>query len=773
MTFFDPVRLAQSPSGRGARLVAQATVQARAASTEPYPDWIDAKVAAALQVSGISAPYTHQVAVWQALLAGQDVLVATPTASGKSLCYNVPTLCRLRSDPQARALYVFPTKALARDQEQTLRGLLTAADCRAQVAVYDGDTPSSQRRGMRDDARVIITNPDMLHAGILPHHPAWARFFAGLSIVVIDELHIYRGVFGAHVANVLRRLRRIAQFHGSSPVFATATATIANPGEHATALLESPVTVVERSGSPSCERLEVILDPGFIDPVRGIRRSSLSEAARLTAALVEEGRATLVFCQTRRAVEVVLRHVRRRMERSGLDPNTARGYRGGYLPGLRREIEGLLKAGKLRCVVATSALELGIDVGELDAVVLAGYPGTVASFRQRAGRAGRRDRPSLCALVVGDKPLDQYLAQHANHLFEATVERALVRPNNVEILLRHLVCAAFELPFTKGDRFGGLTVEETDDALSCLAAEERLEHVRNRYVFVGNSATAREINLRSSTSRRVALFDVESGEQVAEVDETSARRELHPQAIYQIEGQSYYVEALDLEAAVARVRVVTPHCYTVPLCDTHLEVVETRSSRTTLGAAIGFGDVRVREKVIGFKRIRLGSGENLGTGAVELPAIVLDTEALWIEPLPRVLQVAALKSDAALLLALAGLSHALSHIAALRLMCDPRDLSAHVHPGLPQGRADDGLPEGPALFLYDAHAGGAGLCEDLVGHLEDVLSDTGQLVAGCGCVQGCPSCIGPASGEPDPERKALVRYLALALCGLVAMGGDA
>ncbi|MCU0661344.1 MAG: DEAD/DEAH box helicase [Myxococcota bacterium] len=760
-------------TARRPTITAMHTVEARAASIDPFPKWMDAAVSAALQARGITAPYTHQVAAWQALLAGQDVLVATPTASGKSLCYNAPVASLLRGDPSARALYVFPTKALARDQETTLRELLVAAGCNANVAVYDGDTPSSERQRIRQTCHVILTNPDMLHAGILPNHPSFASFFAGLKIAVVDEIHIYRGVFGAHVANVLRRLRRVARFHGSHPVFATATATIANPQEHAQHLLESSVTVIERSGAPTCQRLEVIIDPGFSDPVRGIRRSALSEAARLASTLVQAGRTTLVFCETRRAVEVVLRHVRRRMEQNGLDPSEARGYRGGYLPGLRREIEAQLKEGRLRCAVATSALELGIDVGQLDAVVMAGYPGTVASFRQRAGRAGRRDRPSLCALVVGASPLDQYLARHEEQLFDASAERALVRPNNIEILLRHLVCAAFELPFAGGDTFGGLTVEETEDALSCLAEEERLQRVCGGYVFVGNAAVARDISLRGSSAKRVVVYDIETGEQLAEVDEVSARRELHPHAIYQIEGQTYFVETLDLEAAVARVRAVVPTTYTVPLSDTRLEVMATRSHRGILGASAGFGDVRVDERVTGFKRLRIGSHENLGTGPVDLPAVVLDTEAMWLEPSGRALAAAGLCSDTKLLDGLSGLSYVLSHIAALRLMCDPKDLAAHVHTGLWPLGEDERLPRGPALFLYDAHCGGVGLSESLVEQIEDVLFEAAELVAGCGCAEGCPACIGPLSGELDVERKASVRTLALAMCGLIGAEGVA
>jgi DEAD/DEAH box helicase domain-containing protein len=738
-----------------------------------FPPWLDSEVAAGIRSQGVHNPYTHQVAAWQALLAGQDIVIATPTASGKSLCYNAPVASLLRRDPRARALYLFPTKALARDQAATLRELLSACQCNASVAVYDGDTPPAERQRIRQDGRVILTNPDMLHAGILPHHPSFASFFSGLCMVVVDELHIYRGVFGAHVANVLRRLRRVARFHGSLPVFATATATIANPREHAERLLETSATLIERSGAPSCERLEVILDPGFSDPVRGIRRSALSESARLASRLVNAGRTTLVFCETRRAVEVVLRHIRGRMERAGLDPTQARGYRGGYLPGLRREIESQLKQGHLRCAVATSALELGIDVGQLDAVIMAGYPGTVASFRQRAGRAGRRDRSALSALVVGGSPLDQYLARHQEQLFEATAEKALVRPNNLEILLRHLVCATMELPFEKGDAFGGLTVEETQDALVCLAEEERLQYSGNRYYFLGDAGAARDVSLRGISSKRVLVVNRESGEQLAEVDEISARRELHPQAIYQIEGQSFFVESLDLEAGIAQVRALVPSYYTVPLSDTRLEVTAVRVCRKALGAHVGFGDVRVDEKVSGFKRMRHGTRENLGTGPVDLPSVLLDTEALWLEPSRYALDATALESPTELLGLLAGLSHALSHITALWLMCDPKDLGSHLHGGLRCLGDDERLPQGPALFLYDAHSGGVGLTESLAPQIEGALFETAKLVESCGCAEGCPSCIGPLTSEPNTQRKNSVRALALAMGGLMGVGGVA
>jgi DEAD/DEAH box helicase domain-containing protein len=738
-------------------LAAEVTAIGRPAALAPWPAELDPRLVRGLKELGVAAPYSHQAAAWELLARGRDVVVATPTASGKSLCYHVPVIDAVLKDPAARALYVFPTKALARDQEASLVRLFEAADAYPKVAVYDGDTPIDARRAAKREARVIITNPDMLHTGILPHHASFAPFFGGLKYVVIDELHQYRGVFGSHVANVVRRLRRVAAFHGAAPRVAACSATIGNPAELAAAVLGGPATAIVESGAPEGPRTMVVYNPEIVDPAMGVRRSALKVAARLAADLVAAGVTTLVFCQTRRGVEVTLRYLRARLLAAGRSPDRARGYRGGYLPQLRREIESALREGALDAVVATNALELGIDVGGLDAVVMAGYPGTIAATHQRAGRAGRRREPSLAVLVARSDPLDQFLAREPRFLLESSPERALVAPDNVEILLPHLKCAAFELPFAAGEGFGPLVAGDTAAALDCLVEEGDVTRARGAYHFIGASYPAAEVGLRSVGGQRVVASDVVTGEVVAEVDPRAASLELHEQAVYQHEGAIYLVERLDLGAGRADLRPVVPIYYTIAVADVLLRVVGMHGERALGGGAAAFeGDVSVREEISAYKKVRFDTNESLGYGAVSLPPVELETEAMWI--VPGEAAARAVGRDA-LALGLTGIGHALHQIVALRLMCDPRDLAAAVQ-AAPES-------ESLALYVYDAHAGGVGLSSRAFGSVPDLLEDTGRLVSGCPCADGCPSCVGPR-GEEDVPWKGLTVAL---LRALVAGGG--
>jgi DEAD/DEAH box helicase domain-containing protein len=738
-------------------LAAEATSAGRDAVFAPWPADLDPRAVAGLARLGVAAPYAHQVESFERLSRGEDIVVATPTASGKSLCTHLPVIDRLLRDPAARALYLFPTKALARDQEASLARLLAAVGSPVRLAVYDGDTPDDARRAAKREARVLITNPDMLHTGILPHHASFAPFFAGLSHVVVDELHQYRGVFGSHVANVIRRLRRVAAFHGAEPRFAACSATIGNPGELAAAVLGASASTISESGAPAGPRTIIIYNPELVGPALGVRRSALKVASRLAAELVDAGVTVLVFCQTRRGVEVTLRYLRARLQAAGRSPDRVRGYRGGYLPELRREIETALRDGALDAVVATNALELGIDVGGLDAVVMAGYPGTIAATQQRAGRAGRRCDPSLAVLVARSEPLDQFLAREPSFLLDASPERALVQPDNVEILLPHLACAAFELPFAPQERFGALCAEDTAAALDCLAAEGTLAEVRGAYHFVGASYPAAAVSLRSVGGRHVVAVDAGTGAPVAEVEPRTARRELHERAVYQHEGATYLVARLDLEAGRAELKLASPPYYTVAVETARLRVDERLKHRALGGGSAAFaGDVTVREEISAFKKIRFETHENLGVDEVSLPPSEMETEALWITPGGRAEEAL---GPGLLAHGLAGIGSALHHVAALRLMCDPRDLATAVQ-AAPDEDGDGGGRL--ALYLYDAHAGGVGLSDRAFDEIDGLLDDAARLVGGCPCADGCPSCVGPA-GEMDAPVKRVAEVLLVAL----------
>ncbi|MCK5801124.1 MAG: DEAD/DEAH box helicase, partial [Deltaproteobacteria bacterium] len=554
-------------TGRDRHIVTHHRLPPTTAHLAAFPSWIDPHLRNALEDQGVTRLYSHQRAALDATQAGEDVVIATPTASGKSLCYNLPVFQALIDDPHARAIYLFPTKALARDQVAAARALaqrldLIAADTRSPsskataarlgVAVYDGDTPQDQRRVARRHARILATNPDMLHAGILPHHPAWRDLFSGLRYIVVDELHTYRGVFGSHVANVLRRLLRIATFHGAQPRFIATSATIGNPEELAAELFGRPARAIRQSGAPTGLRHFIVYNPPIIDPALGLRESYLDATATLTRDLVEHGLSTLVFCRSRLAVEVLVRSLRDTLHVAPagdvLTPGTdaqnlfrVRGYRGGYLPDRRRDVEAALREGQPNVVVATSALELGIDIGALDAIVLAGWPGSRAAAWQRSGRAGRRQTPSITAMVASSEPVDQFVAQEPEYLFGQGAEVARVDPNNTSILVPHLECAAFELPFTEGDRYGPLDARDTEAVLSVLADAEVLHRSAQAFHYIGGHYPAGAIPLRGPNDENFLVVR-QDAKVIAEVAYRDVPETLHPHAIYQLEGAQYAVE---------------------------------------------------------------------------------------------------------------------------------------------------------------------------------------------------------------------------------------
>ncbi|MCW5849188.1 MAG: DEAD/DEAH box helicase [Anaerolineae bacterium] len=620
-------------------LVAWRHLLARPAATAPIPDHLSATLHQALLQRGITHLYTHQAQAIDAAARGEHVCVVTPTASGKSLCYLLPTLQRLTTDPQARALYLFPTKALAQDQLAELRRWPAVA-----AATYDGDTPTSARPKIRRSARVLITNPDMLHTGILPHHTQWAEFFEGLRLVALDEMHTYRGVFGSHVANVLRRLRRVAAFYGASPQFILSSATIANPAQLAEGLVEAPVTVVDEDGAPRGERHLICLNPPVVDRALGVRRSAAQQATLLARRFLAHDVQTAVFAGSRLTTEVILHQLRQTVHQP------VSGYRGGYLPAERRRVETGLRDGSVRGVVTTNALELGVDIGGLDAVIMAGYPGSIASAWQQAGRAGRRGAPAAALLVAGGGPLDQYIMAHPDYLWgtasdrPAGSERALINPDNALILLDHLRCAAFELPFAQDESFGVDRAAVTQDLLALLADDGDLHRAGATWHWLADQYPAERVSLRTAGPDRILILAGEEAPDasritdqvsptprtIGEIDRASAPRLVYPGAIYLHDAAPYQVTRLDWEAGRAWVEPVQVDYYTDAMGSSEVKVVGVTAERAVSGGQVGHGDVEITEKTTGYRQVRFGTGETLGWGEVDLPPQTMLTTAYWL-----------------------------------------------------------------------------------------------------------------------------------------------
>jgi DEAD/DEAH box helicase domain-containing protein len=750
-------------------LTADRTYDASAEQTSPLPASIPPNLAAALRGRGIHALYKHQARAIEALSGGARALVvATPTASGKSLCFHLPVLKALADDPDARAIYLFPTKALARDQEASLDKLAQEANLKLGAVVYDGDTPADARRAAREKSRIVFTNPDMLHSGILPHHTTWARTFQKLAYVVVDELHMYKGVFGSHVANVLRRLRRIANFHGSNPRFIGATATIGNPKEHAARIFglnEDEVVLESESGAPRGERRVFMFNPPVVNEELGIRASYAKQAVMLTADLVRAKVPTLLFGQSRNNVETMLRYLRDKVA-GEIDPARIVAYRGGYLPGHRREIEQKLRDGEILGVVATNALELGIDIGDLDAVVCAGYPGSIAGTWQRFGRAGRRCANSIAVLVTSSAPLDQYLAREPEYFLGAPVEEARIDADNVEILIQHLKCGAFELPFSRGDSFGSIPAAETTEALEFLERHKVLHESNGAFHWATDSHPANNVSLRSIGWDNVVIVDMGSDKPMvgsmqakehpqykvlAEIDWRGAHTMLHEQAIYQHDGETWQVEKFDYENHKAYVRKVDPDYFTDAMTHLKISVIEESAEAPLLvkdeaAWTSAWGEVAVVEKVVGYKKIKFYTHENAGYGDVRLPEMQMHTTSFWLK-MPSETLLASPFGRAAVIDGLRGIGRALETVSAVALMCDPRDLGISLADEPQNSKEYD-----PTLFIYEHTPGGIGLASRIFEHREVLLARALRLIETCTCNDGCPACVGPGDIGFDHER---------------------
>jgi len=628
----------------GDNISAWRQIPARQSSLVPIPDDLPAELRASLQQLGIQTLYSHQLLAYRRAQSGLNIALVTGTASGKSLAYNLPVLADLIQNLQARALYLFPTKALAQDQLSSLKELLAQATQTGRLpppAIYDGDTPASHRSQIRQNTRLLLSNPDMLHMSILPHHTNWAVFFENLRYVIIDEIHTYRGVFGSHIANVLRRLKRIARHYGSRPQFLLTSATIANPQEHTSRLIEETVSVLAEDGSARGPKHFLLYNPPLVDARLGLRRSALQEAVRLTDDLLTSAVQTIVFARSRRTVEIVLTYLREKAApHSGWDANREqqelRGYRSGYLPSVRRQIEAGLRRGEVRAVVATNALELGIDIGQLGAAVLVGYPGSIAATWQQAGRAGRGSELSAAILVATPAPLDQYLVTHPEYLFDRTPEQALIDPNNPLILLDHLRCAAFELPFQSNEAFGNLPAGEVQEYLDYLTSQGVLHSSNARYYWMADQYPAQQISLRNASPNQILLqvADHNAGAEtlhtIGQIDQASALWMVHPQAVYLHESQTYLVNELNLAQGQALLTPFAGDYYTIAMQDTQVQLLNLLTQENVPGGMKYAGELQVTTRVTGFRKIRWHTHEVLGIESLDLPPTELQTTGYWI-----------------------------------------------------------------------------------------------------------------------------------------------
>ncbi len=720
---------------------------AREAKYAPFPQELDARIVQVLKARGIERLYTHQRQALDCAIAGRDFVVVTPTASGKTLCYNLPVLNAILKDDAARALYLFPTKALSSDQVAELYSMVEALGADIKAFTYDGDTPASARTAIRQAGHVVVTNPDMLHQGILPHHTKWVRLFENLKYVVIDEIHAYRGVFGSNLANVLRRLERICAFYGAHPTFICCSATIHNPKELAENMTARSMTMIDDNGASAGRRHVIFYNPPVINRQLGIRAGSLPTTRDIAARLVRAGVQSIVFARSRLAVEVLVRYAKDIVRDPLGNAGRVRGYRGGYLPTLRREIERELRAGNVDLVVSTNALELGIDIGQLDACVMCGYPGTIASTWQQAGRAGRRSNESLMILVASSNPLDQYIIGHPDYFFGQSPERAFINPDNLYILLNHLKCAAYELPFQEGEKFGN--VEETDELLHYLADQNILRLVSGRWYWMAEEFPQAGVNLRSASDQNFLIIDITNPKKhrvIGEMDRFTVPMLLHKYAIYMHEGRQYQVEELDFDDKKAYIREVDVGYYTDADLTTSLKVLDEFESEPLGLLSRHRGEVLVSSIVTLFKKIRFDTHENLGWGPVTLPELEMQTTACWWT-LPAGMEAKYGKDD--MKTAMVALAYLMRHIAPMYLMCASTDISVVYH-------VKDPFSDQPTVYLYDHIPGGVGLSDRVYEMNMELFVEARRMLAACPCENGCPSCVG---AESVGGKKTLIAIL--------------
>ena len=752
------------------RITGQFTIPGRPANLRPLPFELPEGLAAALRARGIDSLYSHQAQAWEVARAGRHMVVATPTASGKSLCYTLPVVAAA-IERGAKALYLFPTKALAQDQVAELLELNAAGNLGLRAATFDGDTPGDARQAIRLNGDIVVSNPDMLHQAILPHHTKWAQFFENLRYVVIDEVHAYRGVFGSHVANLIRRLKRVCAFYGAKPQFILCSATIGNAAGHARALIEDEVEAILESGAPSGEKHVLLWNPPVVNPDLGIRASARSQANRIARLAIKSRLKTLVFCQSRLMVEVLTRYLKEVFDHDPRKPRRIRAYRGGYLPTERREVEREMRAGRIDGIVSTSALELGVDIGSLDVVVLNGYPGTIAQTWQRFGRAGRRQQPSIGVLVASSQPLDQYVVRHPEFFANATPEQARIEADQPLILMDHIRCAAFELPFVEGDAFGPV---DPGPWLEVLAESGVLHHEGTRWEWIADSYPAQAVNLRAVADGNFVVVDRTDGRQaiIAEVDYSAAALTLYEGAIHMVQSEPFQVERLDWEGRKAYVQRTQADYYTDAIDYTKLKVLDEADGAAAGRGSTHHGEVHVLRRVSGYKKIRFHTHENIGYGPVNLPDQDLHTTAVWWQ-LPQAVLDAAFDSRQLALDGFLAAAYALHVVALVAVMAEGRDLQKAVGSGdgawfatadqagrgqLRSGE-DGNIVSGergftPTLFLYDNYPGGVGLSLPLFERQQALLQGAMDLIGDCACLGGCPACVGPVLAADEVRERS-------------------
>jgi DEAD/DEAH box helicase domain-containing protein len=745
----------------------------------PFPSWVDPAIKNVLTRRGIARLYSHQAKAIDLVHQGKDVVLVTPTASGKTLCYNIPVLQRILEEPETRALYLFPTKALANDQMTEVHGLIGEMKADIKTYTYDGDTPDDARQSIRKQGHVVVTNPDMLHAGILPHHTKWQKLFSNLKYVVVDELHIYRGVFGSHVTNVFRRLVRICRFYGQDPIFICCSATVANPREHAEDLLEKEVALIDESGAPRSAKTFILYNPPIVNRELGIRQSAMTPARTIMSDLIANKIQTIAFTTSRLSVEVLTKYLKDSFSaKVPVDDHYVTGYRGGYLPNLRRRIEKGLRERTVMGVVSTNALELGIDVGDLEACLMVGYPGSIASTWQQAGRAGRRAGASLAILIARSNPMDQFIVENPDYFFARSPEHCRINPDNLLILLHHIKSAAFELPFEEGEKFGK---EDLMELLSYLEEKGVLHRVDRRWHWAAESYPADEVSLRTINPENVVVVDTTTtGDHkvIAEVDWDSAFTTVHDEAIYMVESQQYHVDKLDLERKKAYVRKVDVDYYTDAMTYTAVRVIEDFDRKMKGRIIAEHGEVHVVRKVVGYKKIKFYTSENVGYGDVHLPEKDMHTTSYWFTiPWDLLNSLPFTRSD--IIDGLAGLAYCLHHIAAMLVMSDIRDVdwcigdksgewyvrhgSNHrvitTTPNQPATVMEDAYD--PTVFIFDAYPGGIGFSENLFDRHDELIHAVRSVIASCQCDYGCPNCVGPLLEVGPSAKDAALRILGL------------